>query len=349
MKLQRPPLWLLCDVVCWIGVWLTHASLVKVLMASSEKLIASGRRRFEEATFAMLAELISSAEAWLDYAIARRAFRLAGLNTARVRFQIIPLTRQLAIAPRVIRYIRMHQAMDRLASRMATRLRRLAEPRFEVEARAAREIAAPATAVPFPAFSVRIAHPRATSRLEGLRIRAPPWRPVELETGNPRLEAQLPRSRVFAFVRKSLPPDAVGDDHAGALRDAEFAERPGHAAAFGNERLAVVIARALEADAEGIAAFVVDIGVEVFLLRAAVGVRDDGHLARTADGNFRTIEKSAGDAAEGAFLHVGIDDHAGGESAAEEGERAKFDSCFHVSDPLVPVRQVLSFFDMNGK
>src|SRR6185503_15907070 len=81
-----------------------------------------------------------------------------------------------------------------------------------------------------------------------------------------------------AVGKRSLPAYPVGDHNLGVGGDAQFGETPGHAFALGHEGLAVVFGGALEANAEAVAALTVDIGAEMFFLRAAVRARSDRDL-----------------------------------------------------------------------
>src|SRR5262249_30231306 len=72
MKLRGPPLWLICDVICWLGVWATFVGFSHSLNNAVSRMLAEKRREFEPSTFAFLA----LEEAGRSFAIARQAFRL---------------------------------------------------------------------------------------------------------------------------------------------------------------------------------------------------------------------------------------------------------------------------------
>jgi len=125
MKLRGPPLWLVCDVFCWLGLLMSFISFTVNLAAAVQRMIAQGRRSFERDELASLARLQAEQEAWLSYAIARRAFKLAGVR-ARARFPHITPARSLrALKHRASQILREHLNIDRITRRRAQHLKRL--------------------------------------------------------------------------------------------------------------------------------------------------------------------------------------------------------------------------------
>ena len=125
MKLRDLPRWLAGDVIAFVGVWVSLVTCQRAFTAASERLQREDRRRFKPEEFALLARLLALAESWLGYAIARRAFRLAGLNPRRVR-RIEPTlpTGNTAFLRRSGDYLRGVCSMNERAEAMAGRDRK---------------------------------------------------------------------------------------------------------------------------------------------------------------------------------------------------------------------------------
>ena len=179
MKLRRPPSWLFGDVLCWIGVMVTFMVFSRAFTVAVNRMLGEWRLRFEPGEFDELARLQAAEEAWLRYAIARRAFRLAGLSPSKVRFFHPSLAATtVALSQRSTQAFHDHNNMDKLAERLAQRLRRLAA----LPARAAATTTtnnntfAPAAKGPRPAATTTTTI--VSARRPGLRVRAPPWRPA---------------------------------------------------------------------------------------------------------------------------------------------------------------------------
>src|SRR5690349_14163238 len=125
MKLRGPPLWLVCDVFCWLGVLTSFVRFVLAFAGAVMRMSARKRRRLEPAELASLALLQARQEAWLGYAITRRAFKLAGIR-ASVRFPAITPARTLwALKHRASQALRDNFNLDRIAQRRARRLKQL--------------------------------------------------------------------------------------------------------------------------------------------------------------------------------------------------------------------------------
>lgn len=79
MKLRDLPLWLVRDWLCWLGVLFTYPVFAKALHAILARMKAE-HRGMRQSEFSLAARLLADAEAWIAYAILRRAFKLAGLK-----------------------------------------------------------------------------------------------------------------------------------------------------------------------------------------------------------------------------------------------------------------------------
>src|SRR5690349_10514772 len=119
MKLRGPPLWLVCDVFCWFGLLVSFLAFTLSFAATVSSML-TGRRRMKRDELTSLARLEAEQEAWLAYAIARRAFRLAGLKTSRVQFpQFTPARTVRALKHRASDILRTHLNIDRITQRRA--------------------------------------------------------------------------------------------------------------------------------------------------------------------------------------------------------------------------------------
>src|SRR5687768_7593762 len=130
MKQRSSPLWLMRDWLCWLGILFTVPAFAKALHRIAFAALAENRNiRRSELTLAarlLAARLLAEAEAWLRYAIARRAFRLAGLTVSRVRFQYQGLAAtKSALSHRARQLNQTFQQIDAAARRAAHRLIRL--------------------------------------------------------------------------------------------------------------------------------------------------------------------------------------------------------------------------------
>src|SRR5690349_9269096 len=123
MKLRGPPLWLVCDVLCWAGLLVSFLAFTLSFAATVSSMLA-GRRRMKRDELTSLARLEAEQEAWLAYAIARRAFRLAGLKRSRVRFpDFTPARTMRALKHRASDILRTHLNIERITQRRAWRIR----------------------------------------------------------------------------------------------------------------------------------------------------------------------------------------------------------------------------------
>jgi len=176
MKLRGPPLWLVCDVFCWLGVLVSFISFVTAFAGAVMRMTAQKRRRFEPHELASLARLQAEQEAWLGYAITRRVFRLAGIR-ARARFKTVSPARTLwALKHRASQTLRDSVNLDGITQRRAQRLKRLMATPPPSLPRAGEAPRAPAVQ-PLRSVGGPSSLWAATPRLRaGLRVRAPPWR-----------------------------------------------------------------------------------------------------------------------------------------------------------------------------
>jgi hypothetical protein len=167
-------------------------------------------------TIARFETWIDDLEAGIDLVIYLRARQLLGLPVlkwTKPRINLFQRRRSRSFDEllwRVELAAYRFSQIERLARLRAPRLKRLLEadplgiaPDHPIEAEPCALVCAQFEAACAPA------HPLAPSRA-GMRVRAPPWPQLLPETGNSRLEAQLPRSQAFAYsARKSplAPPD----------------------------------------------------------------------------------------------------------------------------------------------
>ncbi len=226
MKLRGLPLWLVCDVICWLGVMFTFTGFARHLHDAVARMLAEKRRSLEPTDFSFLATLLAGAEAWRVYACQRRAFRLAGLAASCVEFPAFTVPTRRSFSARVRANLRDTDTMDALARRMAQRILQLL-PRDALGREASRPSSSPGVdPTVIQAVDARRArsderrtclhHPkraadgaRPPGRATGCAFlrpgtlafaRGPPRQPVDQPT-RPRLAALLPRSR--AGVRQA--------------------------------------------------------------------------------------------------------------------------------------------------
>jgi hypothetical protein len=207
MKQRSPPLWLMCDCLCWLGVLFTVPALAKVFHRIAFAALAE-QRGIRRSELSLAARLLAEAEAWLRYALMRRAFRLAGLKPSRVRFQYPGLAATKATLTNRARQLnRTFMGLDATARRAAHRLIRLQAAPEQARATAAAAIPGltPPSADPSRRQQQQQQQQNATSARAGLRVRAPPWR---IATADCRLPlSAVPPRRTHPHAR-SLPGSA---------------------------------------------------------------------------------------------------------------------------------------------
>src|SRR5262249_37451944 len=106
MKVRRPPLWLLSDWIALVGLWTAHMAFAWSfcpVFAEAERT----QTRMSPWAVRRFTRIFTLAEAWLAFAINRRAFVLAGLDPAKARFHrpSRPLIRE-AFLHRLAHYLR---------------------------------------------------------------------------------------------------------------------------------------------------------------------------------------------------------------------------------------------------
>ena len=125
MNLRRLPLWLVCDVASFVGVMISFWIFFARFIAASHRLEKDPRCSATD-DFPLLADLLAGAEAMLEHALLRRAFKLAGLSPNLVRIpDIAPATSQRSFCRRLRGYLATIGNLTVLAPRRAKRLKQL--------------------------------------------------------------------------------------------------------------------------------------------------------------------------------------------------------------------------------
>ena len=124
MNLRRLPLWLVCDVASFVGVMISFWIFFARFSEATHRLEKDPR--CARTDLPLLAHLLAAAEAMLEHAILRRAFKLAGLRPGEVRIpDIMPAKNRHAFCHRLRAYLDAIDNLTVLAVRRARRLRQL--------------------------------------------------------------------------------------------------------------------------------------------------------------------------------------------------------------------------------
>jgi len=124
MNLRRLPLWLVCDVASFVGVMISFWIFFARFSEATARLEKDPR--CAKADFPLLAHLLAAAEAMLEHAILRRAFKLAGLRPGEVRIpDFMPARHRRSFCRRLRAYLDAIDNLTVLAARRAKRLRQL--------------------------------------------------------------------------------------------------------------------------------------------------------------------------------------------------------------------------------
>jgi hypothetical protein len=190
MKQRGSPLWLVRDILCWIGIVITLPAFAKALHRIVTAMQLEGRRNLYTRELSLAARLLADAEAWMLYAITRRAFKLAGLKPGRVCFPDLSEAATLdALKSRGRQLTYTYNNLDSRARQMAQRLLRLCSERRRATTTTRKQHRNNATARPARTSAPRSRRNRAgasnnnnttTTKRAGQRVRAPPWRSYSL-------------------------------------------------------------------------------------------------------------------------------------------------------------------------
>jgi hypothetical protein len=227
MKQRGSPLWLVCDILCWIGASIALPAFTRALQRIVRAVRQDGRRNLHPRELSLVAHLLAEAEAWLMFAITRRAFHIAGLKRSRVRFPQLSQAATLgAFKARARQLTFTFNTLDSRAKAMARRLRLLTSEQSGAtttrkQQNNSNRKAAALTPRAVVSRTERLAHSSAeratpagatttTKTRAGLRVRAPPWRPYSLFPAPYYLCGASYRDRTrMSYARKSplAPPD----------------------------------------------------------------------------------------------------------------------------------------------
>ena len=124
MNLRRLPLWLVCDVASFVGVMISFWIFFARFAEASIRLEKDPR--CAKADLPLLASLLAGAEAMLEHALLRRAFKLAGLRPGDVRIpDLAPPASRQSFCRRLRGYLAAIGNLTVLAKRRAKALRQL--------------------------------------------------------------------------------------------------------------------------------------------------------------------------------------------------------------------------------
>lgn len=125
MNRRGLPSWLYWDLIAFVGVWMSFWAFAPRMLEISQKLEADPSARLTKVEIGLLGRVLAAAEAWLDYAVLRRAFRLAGLKASRVAWRRpSPPLNNLAFGHRAKLYLTRFYGLEAYARTRAVRLKR---------------------------------------------------------------------------------------------------------------------------------------------------------------------------------------------------------------------------------
>lgn len=118
------PRWLYFDPIAFLGMWISFWAFAPRMMEIAQRWASDRSSPPSAEEDRMLARLLACAEGWLEFAIARRAFRSAGLRVSNIAWRRAtpPATRR-AFHRRAKLYFDRFYALDAAARARTTRLK----------------------------------------------------------------------------------------------------------------------------------------------------------------------------------------------------------------------------------